>query len=279
MKRATRVLQLAIPRNFSVDAESIPVYHVYDCEHANKQLQLLHKDACTSNDHIVGLDTESRPANGDRVEKLALVQLCSASMIVIVNVSTKEEIPHAIVDIINDFGVKKAGSDVMSDIARLNDRFSLDLNLSLVQPHTLDTQVLARETSVSPNAPGLRNVVRELFCYKLDKSVAVRACDWASPVLDDHKLLYAAMDAFASRAVAVELLRRRSLLPMELLDDTKLTWADEVEIEECASKARCLHTCKLCKTELRTTEAIINHMYDVVHIKNACACLVDLKQK
>jgi len=281
-------IKLRVPAEFPGGGSEIDVHYITDLALAHGYLKRLHEDALKSDDKIVGLDTESRPGTVGCAPELALVQLCSASMVVIVRVHGEACIPVEIVDIIKDEQLKKAGSSIGDDIVQLDSHFSLGLMLALVQCHLIETQTLAIGNGVSPSAPGLGNVVDELFGYKLDKCASVRRCNWSRIDLPERNLRYAAMDAVASRAVAIKLTSEGGYSSPSLDSmEPKQAWADSDEMALASPRvllpveeiSGVLHVCKLCGARLPTVESVIEHLYDFGHFKKGFECVANFKCK
>ena len=231
-KVVARNFMLPIPDKFKsvCSQDNINVVEIIDPKAAEPYLENLHNDALNS-DRMVGFDTESRPQTNYSDQVLGLVQLCSATMIVLLHVKAVTGMPCGLERILKDTRIKKAGSAIMDDVHQMFAFFSMPVDFSLTNSHFTDTQHLASTHNVSSHAPGLLNVVYELFGHHLKKDLSCRLYDWTRTNLPNDVLQYAAMDAFASRAIAVYFARTIDNASIPQSVPSNATTEQELDIE------------------------------------------------
>lgn len=138
---------------------------------------------------VVGFDTESKPTfrKGEISTGPHLVQLATEHHVYLFPVSF--EANHAALkDILGSPGVAKVGFGLGNDRSALRSRLAIELN------NVLDLGEVLRGPG-HRGTVGAKVAVAHYFGEKLIKSKRVGTSNWASRVLDERQLLYAANDA------------------------------------------------------------------------------------
>jgi hypothetical protein len=160
---------------------------------------LLSINAESSHRRILGLDTESKPSSlySKTRNKTALVQISSENACVIWRTRDMTNLPRSLVSIMSDETVLKVGQGISGDITALKEDFGADF-----EPRNfIDLYKIALRLQFNPKS--LKGMVGIFLRKRLLKDM--RISDWEQPVLRHEQIQYAAIDAWASRAVALEM--------------------------------------------------------------------------
>lgn len=154
---------------------------------------------------VVGFDIEWTVTYkaGKNQRPAALVQLASAAAVHIFHVAAMARFPERLATLIEDGRVLKAGSKLVNDMHKLRRDFGL------CAAGVLEHQRLAAAALMYGERPwSLSELCETCLRKRLPKEESVRTGDWEAPCLSDEQLRYAALDAHASRVIAVDLIRR-----------------------------------------------------------------------
>ena len=154
---------------------------------------------------LVGFDIEWTVTyeSGKSQRPAALVQLATGTSVYLFHVAAMSRFPERLATVIEDGRVLKAGSKVLNDMHKLRRDFGLQA------AGLLEHQRLAAAVLTYGERPwSLSELVETCLRRRLTKEERVRTSAWESKCLDDEQTRYAALDAWASRAVALELLSR-----------------------------------------------------------------------
>ena len=154
---------------------------------------------------LVGFDIEWTVTyeSGKSQRPAALVQLATGTSVYLFHVAAMSRFPERLATVIEDRRVLKAGSKVLNDMHKLRRDFGLQA------AGLLEHQRLAAAVLTYGERPwSLSELVETCLRRRLTKEERVRTSAWESKCLDDEQTRYAALDAWASRAVALELLSR-----------------------------------------------------------------------
>ena len=159
---------------------------------------------------LVGFDIEWTVTyeSGKTQRPAALVQLATGTSVYLFHVAAMGRFPERLATVIEDGRVLKAGSKVLNDMHKLRRDFGLQA------AGLLEHQRLAAAVLTYGERPwSLSELVEACLRRHLPKEERVRTSAWESTCLDDEQTRYAALDAWASRAVALELLSRQRETP------------------------------------------------------------------
>ncbi|KOO33873.1 werner syndrome ATP-dependent helicase-like protein [Chrysochromulina tobinii] len=168
---------------------------------------------------LVGFDIEWTVTyeSGKTQRPAALVQLATGTSVYLFHVAAMSRFPERLATVIEDRRVLKAGSKVLNDMHKLRRDFGLQA------AGLLEHQRLAAAVLTYGERPwSLSELVEACLRRHLPKEERVRTSAWESTCLDDEQTRYAALDAWASRAVALELLSRQPGVPMRLVDSIEV---------------------------------------------------------
>jgi ribonuclease D len=141
------------------------------------------------NEHVVGFDTETRPAftRGESYPP-ALVQAATARVVYIFQLRQTEVFP-VVVEMLETARIVKTGVSVSRDLRDLKAVFSFE------QQNVLDLEGVARRCGLKQT--GVRNLAGMLLGFRIPKGNTTS--NWAAPKLTPAQITYAATDAWACR--------------------------------------------------------------------------------
>mmetsp|Transcript_27571 Transcript_27571/g.70265 ORF Transcript_27571/g.70265 Transcript_27571/m.70265 type:complete len:391 (+) Transcript_27571:27-1199(+) len=154
---------------------------------------------------LVGFDLEWKVTYeaGQVQRPVALVQLATASVVHIFHISAMARFPEKLARLVEDARLLKAGSKLVNDMYKLRRDFGLRAS------GVLEHQRLAEACLPYGQRPWhLSELCETVLQRHMSKDGSLRTSNWEARKLDHDQLRYAALDAWASRAVAIELLRR-----------------------------------------------------------------------
>lgn len=167
--------------------------------------------------NVFGLDLEWRPTfvKGSKENKTALVQLCNAKTVLIIQISRMHVFPQELKCMLQDRKIIKTGVSIRGDALKLYRDFRILTN------GLVDLGTLARSTKAKELEDHAGLSLRLLCGIYLGKSLpkgAVRLSRWDAPFLSNKQKQYAADDAYASYALYRAIDERRKEIP-----DTPIT--------------------------------------------------------
>ena len=148
-----------------------------------------HARADILQEHVVGLDTETRPAFKKGEKHLpCLVQVATGSAVYLFQLRRPEGLP-LIAQLLSEPRIIKAG------VALAHDLRELKLVFQFTERGVLDLGVLARRCSLEQT--GVRNLAGMFLGWRIPKGA--RTSNWATPRLTSQQISYAATDAWICR--------------------------------------------------------------------------------
>jgi ribonuclease D len=142
-------------------------------------------------ERVVGLDTETRPAFSKGESYLpSLVQVATAGAVYLFQLQ-RVDCSVALAEMLAAPGIVKAGVALAHDLRQLN------LLFPIAPVAVLDLGSVARRHGIRQT--GLRNLAGLFLGFRIAKGN--RTSNWANPRLNAAQIGYAAMDAWASRAL------------------------------------------------------------------------------
>jgi ribonuclease D len=144
---------------------------------------------------VLGFDTETRPAfrKGESYPP-SLVQLAGEAVVWLFPLQ-KIDCSAALRAIFEDPLLTKAGIGVADDLRQMKKLFAFD------EANVVDVGTLAKRQGVEQT--GLRNLAGILLGYRIPKGS--RTSNWGASRLTRQQIAYAAMDAWAARALYLRL--------------------------------------------------------------------------
>lgn len=141
------------------------------------------------NEHVVGFDTETRPAftRGESYPP-ALVQAATARVVYIFQLRQPEVFP-VVAELLEAAHTVKTGVSVSRDLRDLKAVFPF------AQQNVLDLEGVARRCGLKQT--GVRNLAGMLLGFRIPKGNTTS--NWAAPKLTSAQIAYAATDAWACR--------------------------------------------------------------------------------
>jgi Ribonuclease D len=157
--------------------------------------RLAHEAGAIRRESVLGFDTETRPAfrKGESYPP-ALVQLAGESVVWIFPLQ-RLDCSTALRSIFEDSRLTKAGIGVADDLRQMKKLFAFE------EANVVDIGALARRQGVEQT--GLRNLAGILLGYRIPKGS--RTSNWGAARLTPQQIAYAAMDAWAARALYLRL--------------------------------------------------------------------------
>ncbi|HBA82665.1 MAG TPA: 3'-5' exonuclease domain-containing protein 2 [Verrucomicrobia bacterium] len=146
-------------------------------------------------ENILGFDTETRACftKGESYPP-ALVQLAGASMVYVIQLSRLKDLSWFSRIFSND-AILKAGVSLAYDIRKLREMHDFE------PAGFVELAGLAGRAGIKNN--GLRGLSALVLGFRITKGA--QRSDWSRPTLSSAQLLYAATDAWASRALYLKL--------------------------------------------------------------------------
>ena len=140
-------------------------------------------------EHVVGFDTETRPAfkKGERYEP-ALVQVATAKAVYLFQLRRVDVIP-GLAQMLSDPRIVKAGVAVAHDLKSLKEVFSF------AEKNMLDLGVVGKRYGLDQT--GVRNLAGLFLACRVTKGA--RTSNWAATLLTPTQIAYAATDAWICR--------------------------------------------------------------------------------
>lgn len=146
-------------------------------------------------ERVLGFDTETRPAfrRGESYPP-SLAQLAGEERVWIFALQRVDCAPM-LKAVFEDEGIVKAGIGVTDDLRQLKKLAAFD------ERNVVDVGALARRRGIAQT--GLRNLAGMVLGYRIAKGK--RTSNWAAARLTPQQIAYAAMDAWAARALYLAL--------------------------------------------------------------------------
>jgi ribonuclease D len=146
-------------------------------------------------EHVVGLDTETRPAftKGESYPP-SLVQVATARVVWIFQIQ-QVDCSLALTELLEAPGIVKAGVGLADDLRQLKKLFPFT-EASVVDLGTLGKRLGVEQT-------GLRNLAGIFLGFRIPKGK--RTSNWAAQRLTREQIGYAAMDAWAARELYLKI--------------------------------------------------------------------------
>ena len=157
--------------------------------------RLAHEAEAIRRESVLGFDTETRPAfrKGESYPP-ALVQLAGESVVWIFALQ-RVDCSITLKAIFEDSSLTKAGIGVADDLRQMKKVFAFE------EANVVDVGALARRQGIEQT--GLRNLAGIVLGYRIPKGS--RTSNWAATRLTRQQIAYAAMDAWAARALYLRL--------------------------------------------------------------------------
>ena len=156
---------------------------------------LAREAASIRRERVVGFDTETRPAfrKGESYPP-SLVQLAGEAVVWIFPLQ-RVDCSSILKTVFEDANVVKAGIGVADDLRQMKKVFAFE------EAGVLDVGALARRRAIEQT--GLRNLAGIVLGWRIAKGK--RTSNWAAARLTRQQIGYAAMDAWAARALYLAL--------------------------------------------------------------------------
>lgn len=156
--------------------------------------RLAHEAAAIRRESVLGFDTETRPAfrKGESYPP-ALVQLAGEAVVWIFPLQRIDS--STLLRDVFQAQIVKAGIGVNDDLRQMKKLFAFE------EANVVDVGALARRQGVEQT--GLRNLAGIVLGYRIPKGS--RTSNWGAARLTRQQIAYAAMDAWAARALYLRL--------------------------------------------------------------------------
>lgn len=158
---------------------------------------------------VLGFDTESKPKAlySQSRNPTALIQLASDNVCVMWRTIGRKKLPDSLLSILEDPSVIKVGQGIGLDLRDMREDFS---NIGTVS-NVVDLHKVASSLNCQPKS--LQGLVGMFLRKRLLKDM--RVSNWESETLRVEQVQYAAIDAWAARAVFLEM-QKRELNPEKI---------------------------------------------------------------
>eukprot|EP00927_Polykrikos_kofoidii_P053798 TRINITY_DN48352_c0_g1_i1.p1 TRINITY_DN48352_c0_g1~~TRINITY_DN48352_c0_g1_i1.p1 ORF type:complete len:531 (-),score=75.05 TRINITY_DN48352_c0_g1_i1:47-1639(-) len=155
---------------------------------------------------VIGLDTEWTDPRGT----IALLQLAISGECLLLRPECLRPPPQALVDLLVDKGIIKAGVGIARDLQLLEEQFGLRVH------GAVELQGLASRHGYLQHGNGLAGICLSVLGKKLAKDGHIRCSSWSDP-LDSAQINYAACDAYVAVELVVNINQRHATQGTSLL--------------------------------------------------------------
>lgn len=140
-------------------------------------------------EHVVGLDTETRPTFRVGQSHLpSLVQLATARAVYLFQLN-RLDFSGALAEVLENPGIVKAGIALADDLLKLKKLFPFE------EKNVLDLATIARRHGLKQS--GIRNLAGLILGYRITKGA--QTSNWSRAHLSRSQIVYAATDAWICR--------------------------------------------------------------------------------
>lgn len=225
-RRKPRALGLKNAKSVEILNEAFPArVRIIVCKDENScnagVEQLL---ASISHTAAIGLDVEWRPRRdkNEEVQPVAVAQLSSSSVVLVIQVLRIGLIPHALKELLTNKKILKVGVGVAADALALQRSYGVDVR------GCLELELLLARTANCGGVQGfsggtsLKALTQYFLGVELDKSPHLRCSDWSVSELSEPQVVYAAADAYYSWAIFDRLLQIRAEMQSKQLDEATI---------------------------------------------------------
>ncbi len=166
------------------------IYVITTINDAEKAVAELRKQS------IIGFDTETKPSHkkGDS-HNISLIQLCADDFCFLFRVKNEPQILKLVLSILEDESILKIGLSLKDDFR------GLSINDSFSPKNFIELQSYVKEFGIKDN--GLSRIYANLFDKRISKKQ--RLSNWEADFLTNEQKNYAALDAWATRRIYIEL--------------------------------------------------------------------------
>eukprot|EP01018_Ginkgo_biloba_P010980 Gb_21005 [translate_table: standard] len=154
--------------------------------------------------NIFGLDMEWRPSFRKGCEnKTALLQLCTETSCLIIQLLFADFIPEVLVSFLRDPDVKLVGVGIENDVVKLRRDHGLECKGQVELTHLAARRLEKEELE----KVGLKRLASEVLGLSLLKPKKITMSNWSVKQLSRQQIEYACIDAFVSFAIGNKLLK------------------------------------------------------------------------
>ena len=152
---------------------------------------------------VLGFDTETRPSyKKGEIHLISLVQICTASECFLFR-TVDPKIWEYLKPVLEDENILKIGLSLKDDFRGM--QRATRRELSIEPKNFIDLQSYTKQFGIRDC--GLSRIYANLFRKKISKKM--RLTNWEASFLTNEQKRYAALDAFATRRIYMELERRK----------------------------------------------------------------------
>ncbi len=152
---------------------------------------------------VLGFDTETRPSyKKGEIHLISLVQICTASECFLFR-TVDPKIWEYLKPILEDENILKIGLSLKDDFRGM--QRATRKELSIEPKNFIDLQSYTKQFGIRDC--GLSRIYANLFRKKISKKM--RLTNWEASFLNNEQKRYAALDAFATRRIYIELEKRK----------------------------------------------------------------------
>ena len=152
---------------------------------------------------VLGFDTETRPSyKKGEIHLISLVQICTASECFLFR-TVDPKIWEYLKPVLEDENILKIGLSLKDDFRGM--QRATRRELSIEPKNFIDLQSYTKQFGIRDC--GLSRIYANLFRKKISKKM--RLTNWEASFLNNEQKRYAALDAFATRRIYMELERRK----------------------------------------------------------------------
>jgi hypothetical protein len=177
-----------------------PVVYTSDAEVCERWVA----EHAPSSPPVVGFDIEWRPTfrAGAPCRRTALLQLAAGSSVLCCQLSHMPRVPHALQTLLANPEVVKAGVGILDDCVKLQADWGCEVRGRV---DVGEVWKVSRGMARLGNGGGLKALCEVLLGVSLAKPKSVSMSNWEQAPLTERQLQYAALDAWAGRAIYCQL--------------------------------------------------------------------------
>lgn len=162
-------------------------------------LTKLNKDLKTQKHSVVGFDLEWKPTHSGHSTQLALMQLSTNNICVLIRLCNMKHLPDYLLELLTDSRIIKAGVAIAADAKLLYEQFGV------VTKGAVDIQHFAHKYDRVHKSSGLAALAESILNVRLNKDHHIRCGDWEASTLSQEQTQYAALDAWVGCALLEKL--------------------------------------------------------------------------
>ncbi|KAL9416915.1 hypothetical protein AB3S75_039990 [Citrus x aurantiifolia] len=176
---------------------------------------------------VVGLDTEwCLPIETNKHQKVAIIQLCVGQRCLVFQLCHKDRMPQSLVDFLENDKFTFVGKGIENDANKLYQ----DYGLNVARTMDVADMAAAKYDDEELKRFGLKRLVLKFLHVEMEKSKRITLSKWDVNKLSKQQIRYAAIDAFVSFKLAIELKKEIIAVPKPITFDAFVSFKLDHEL-------------------------------------------------